>query len=104
MEPLIFSLINKPANALLLPLYIVLIFGAMGHIEGLARLVEIMKGNQRLRWENLLPLVELGLLIGALGWWAGYCHFILMHTILGVVIAFTTLVVHHSDYVWSEGK
>lgn len=76
-----------------------------GPFELVARVRNVLGGVRPLRSENLLPFLQLALLI----WGQGSVHvgfrcWGLMHCFCSLLLGLEAFPLHHSDHSWSDGK
>ena len=107
IEPFIFSLYSAQRNSPFLPLYFWFILSILGWYEWIARFLSVAVWRlQPLYWENLLPLVELAVLINCHcgGMRSGWRRWLVMHTVSSILMGMEAMPLHHSDHSWSDGK
>lgn len=76
-----------------------------GPFELVGRVSNIAKGLQPLRSENLLPVLQLALVVWGQGdWHVGSRRWLLMHVVSSVLMGLQALPLHHSDFSWTDGK
>ena len=109
IEPFIHSLYSGPPSNRFLPMYLWWVFCILGPFEVLARIMNVfLLRVQPLRWENLLPFVELGVLMmkggGGGGGGGGLGKWVVMHVVASVLMGLQALPLHHSELAWTDGK
>ncbi|KAM3574703.1 hypothetical protein VYU27_003336 [Nannochloropsis oceanica] len=113
IEPFIHSLYSGPPSNQFLPFYLWWVLCILGPFELLARGMNVFFLRiQPLRWENLLPFMELGLLIvfagggkgGVVVGGEGLKKWVVMHVAASVLMGLQALPLHHSEHAWMDGK
>eukprot|EP00624_Nannochloropsis_granulata_P006432 evm.model.NODE_4805_length_8192_cov_19.876709.1 len=115
IEPFIYSLYSGPPSNRFLPLYLWWVLCILGPFEVLARGMNVFFLRvQPLRWENLLPFLELGLLVmlagggkgegGGGGGGEGLKKWVVMHVVASILMGLQALPLHHSEHAWIDGK
>lgn len=102
-EPFHNFMTNRPTNSIFIYLYIPIFYMfvmSIFHIPGL--IIKYKKGD--LIWRNLMPLVELFIMI-LMGDSVKYSIFywMIMHGVQNVILMIISTPIHRSDYCWSEG-
>lgn len=107
IEPFIHSLYSGPPSNRFLPFYLWWVLCILGPFEVLARGMNVfLLRVQPLRWENLLPFMELGFLMmkGGGGVGGGLGKWLVMHVVASVLMGLQALPLHHSEHAWTDGK
>lgn len=102
-EPMIFSMANKPRNHYLSLIYLHILGASINIWELGMRLYKLSTGSQKLRWENLIVVAEIALLIAFCGFWGGIRYFVIMHAVSSYLVMVVSFPVHRSSYTWTEG-